>query len=111
MIEIRNAIIKSATLSSEDHGILSSYLHLDYGGMGQGFGGYCLFNPNFKSKAAAGLWIWRCLEIADVTEWSKLPGRTIRAQGDVNKIHRIGHILKDVWFDPRDEFATLIARD
>ena len=38
--EIRNAVIQSTMLGYEDHGILTCFLHLDYSGAGQGFGGY-----------------------------------------------------------------------
>ena len=43
---VRNAIITNITLSTADHGCLSSFIHLDYGdSSGQGFGGYVLFAP------------------------------------------------------------------
>ncbi len=108
MIELRNAIIRGATLSTADHGLLSSFLDLDYGGSGQGFGGYALFSPGWTLSANyAGLWIWRCLEVAGVTEWSQLKGRTIRAKFEWTKVHSIGHIVKDIWFDPANEFKAL----
>ena len=37
--EIRNAIITSVSLDDADRGMLTGWLHLDYGGSGQGFGG------------------------------------------------------------------------
>ena len=44
MEEIKNAIITGTYLGIEDHGILTFWLYLDYGGSGQGFGGYQLDN-------------------------------------------------------------------
>lgn len=107
--EVRNAIIESATLSTADHGVLSSFVHLDYGGSGQGFGGYALYGPDMKSPGCvAGLWIWRVLEIAGVREWSQLPGKTIRVRASWTKVEAIGHIVKDDWFEPEVEFARLL---
>jgi hypothetical protein len=99
--EVRNAIIRKATITNEDHGILSAWLDMDYGGAGQSFGGYVLYNPNFR-KDVAGFFIWRVLEVADVTEWGKLPGRTIRVKSLDERILAIGHIVKDIWFDPKE---------
>jgi hypothetical protein len=109
--EIRNAIIKSARLTSDDHGFLSCWLDLDYGGAGQGFGGYVLYLPasfpHHKLESVAGHFIWRCMEIAGVEDWSKLPGRTIRVNCEHTKVHAIGHIVKDDWFNPEDDFSEL----
>lgn len=48
-IETKNAVIESARISSDDYGLLSAWLVLDYGGSGQGFGGYALYLPKSSS--------------------------------------------------------------
>lgn len=109
-IETKNAVIESARFDTERG--LSAWLSLDYGGSGQGFGGYMLYLPkswrHHPGQANyCGHWIYRCLEIAGVDDWSKLPGRTIRVRCEHSKVHAIGHIVKDDWFDPAREFEEL----
>jgi len=109
MIEIKNAVIEGATITSDDHGVLSAWVSLDYGGSGQSFGGWSLYLPKSfdhhdKGCSYAGHFIWRVMEVAEVSEWSKLKGKTIRVKCEQMKIHAIGHILKDDWFDPSEEF-------
>jgi hypothetical protein len=106
--EIKNAIIESAEITCGDRGFLDCWLHLNYGGCGQGFGGYVLYVPksfkHFKLESVAGHFLFRVMEIAGVTDWSKLKGKTIRAKANHCGIRAIGHIVNDDWFCPSEDF-------
>lgn len=103
--EIRNAIITSVTLSTEDHGCLSSFVNLDYGGEAQGFGGYALYSPGHPDST--GHWIWRICEVIGVGRWEHLKGQPCRVKATHTNIEAIGNILTDKWFYPREEFKAL----
>lgn len=112
---IQNAIIDGTTLTIEDHGLLSAWLYLDYGGSHQGFGGYSLHLPeSFKhhkiDSGYAGHFIFRSLQIAGVGKWENLKGQTIRVKltqkGLGGRIIAIGHIVKDDWFCPEEDFKN-----
>lgn len=108
-LEIKNATITSTMLGSEDHGIFTFVLHLDYGGSGQGAGCISLdgydketdkrfFHP--KSMAL----IARICEIAGVDKWEDLKGKHIRVKADWDYVAEIGHLLKDDWLNFKDFF-------
>ena len=76
------ARIDKAMLGYEDHGILTAMLTVDYGGSGQGVGGYVLdrFDRDTARRRGAEFgmeWIVRCMRACGVTEWSQIVGRTI----------------------------------
>lgn len=109
-IEIKNAVISSAKFDTERG--LSAFINLEYGGSGQGFGGYLLYAPegwaaHSEKGNYAGHFIWRVLEIAGVDDWDRLKGKTVRVKATHSKVHAIGHIINDDWFDPEKEFEKL----
>jgi hypothetical protein len=112
--EIKNAIIHSATISNDAHGILTAFIFLDFGDGGiQGFGGYALYvppEPDEKNHdirhSTASHFIWRVMETVGVTNWEDLPGKPIRAKGDHIRIQSVGHIIHNKWFCPAEEYAA-----
>lgn len=114
-LETKNAIIESVSLTTDDRGLLTSYLTLDYGCSGQGFGGFALYLPSSwkhhdKYAPYAGHWIFRLMEIAGVTNWRDIPGKTIRVKARWSEVEEIGHIVKDDWFSPKKDFEAMKAR-
>lgn len=109
---ICNAVIENVSLSISDHGVLTGWIDLNYGGAGQSFGGFGLYLPkDFKHheiKSFAGHFIFRCIEIGGVEKWEHLKGKTIRVEkeGMLDPIKGIGHIVKEDWFYPEKDFGT-----
>lgn len=106
--EVKNAKITGTMLGYEDHGILSCFLYLQYEHSNQGFGGHSLDKPMFidgkfshrEGTAYGMIYIGRILNIVGVNKWEDLKGQYIRVMASNSKVHKIGHYLKDVWFDP-----------
>jgi hypothetical protein len=108
--EIKNAVINRTQLGVHhtDHGILSFYIHLDYGGSGQGFGGWQLdgVNPVYKAgdhraapRVPTSMAASLLLSIDEVfgCDWEDLKGVSCRAYRHLS-VKAIGHYLKDKWF-------------
>lgn len=110
-MKIENAIIESAEITSDDHGLLTAWVTHDFGGSGQSFGGYSLYLPksfaHHKLMSVAGHFIWRVMEVAGASKWSNLKGKCVRVEHDMSTIVRIGHIIKDDWFNPSSDFQEI----
>ena len=105
--EIINARIESTSLGIEDHGILSFFLHLEFDGSGQGFGGYALDTFDKEKKRRVGHafgtdCILRILEVLKVHNWEDLRGKYLRIKRINHKIIAIGHIVENKWFNIED---------
>jgi hypothetical protein len=94
---------------------LTGWLFLKYEAFCQNFGGRVLYLPasfiRHTVESPAGHWIFRVMEIAGVTKWSELPGKTIRVKAAPGKVIEIGHIIKDDWFNPEKDFAPFTGRE
>lgn len=102
MKEIRNAKIVGTMLGVEDHGCFTCNLDTRSGALGQGFGGYVL----------GGEWgmqfLKRLLSTLGVETWEQLVGTHCRIDAEHSKIHRIGHIMEDKWFDPENDLKKYV---
>lgn len=106
---IRNAIITSAKITTEE-GFLTALIDVCYGGgLYQGIGAYVLHlpksNKHFTIKSVAGHFIYRMMDVAGVTDWNSIVGKPVRVVVENERIHIIGHIIDDNWFCPKKEFA------
>lgn len=101
MEEIVNAKIVGTMLGIEDHGIMTSFLFLEWPGSGIGFGGYSL------GGNSAVLFIRTILEVVGVEKWEDLKGKYVRVDlgGLGQPAKGIGNILKDDWLYPKEFFS------
>jgi hypothetical protein len=116
IFEIKNAVIEYTQLGKAgSKGLLSCWLMLDYGGTGQGFGGWCfdtLRNPRSTDFERVGTawgmeFVRRVLATVGVDDWEDLQGKHVRVKATHSKVIAIGHIIKDRWFDPEIDLAFL----
>jgi len=112
-LKIQNAKITSTMLGVEDHGIFTCMLYLDYGGAGQGAGGYAMDTPkNIGDKTVRVGTIFgmqliiEVLRVVGVSKWEDLPGKHVRASASYDKVVAIGNVLRDDWLN----FSDLAAR-
>jgi hypothetical protein len=47
------------------------------------------------------------MEIAGVSRWEDMNGKTIRVKSSHSGIESIGHIVKDDWFTPSVDFKEM----
>lgn len=98
---------------------LTAWLHLEFDGSGQGFGGYAHDEPLRDTRgeflrregSAWGMeWISRVLSTLEVEAWEQLPGTIVRVRREspLGSIVSIGHAYKDRWFTPKSDLAHLL---
>lgn len=109
--EIKNAVIKHASITFDRGTFLTVWLDLDYGGVCQGLGGFGLGKiEEYCWKPYAHCYIQRVMEIAGIERWEDLEGRPIRVDVKKGYIAGIGHFLEDKWFYPREELEEIRLR-
>jgi hypothetical protein len=119
---IINAIIEDATIRFDRDIFLSCWLTLNYGGTGQGFGGYVLggtprhtgtfpAGDHANQPNVAGHYIANVMAVVGVTEFDHLRNKVIRvvqsSKGYGSNILGIGHPIEDKWFFPNQELDEL----
>lgn len=109
---VKNAKIEGTSLgvAHTDHGILSFYIRLNFGGTAQGFGGWMLDNPNLKydynnrelpprlpTTLASSLLLG--IDRVFGVDWENLKGLPCRAYEDADRgiLTALGHYLEDKW--------------
>ena len=92
-----NAQIKKTFLGKEDHGIPTLYIHVEYEGVQQGFGGYDLRFKDYHTMPQD------ILDVLEVSCWEKLPGTYVRIVRLSETLTSIGHITKEKFFTPLGE--------
>ena len=97
MLSVKNAVIKNVSLGFEDHGFLTFYIYLDYGGEGQAIGGICVTNNG--EPDSFGAFMACMLKAFKVSKWEDLKGKSCRVLSDENKVHEVSHFIHDTWFN------------
>jgi hypothetical protein len=97
---VENArIIRTNLGFTNDHGFLDHWLHLDYGGSGQGFGGFILgYEDGRPTEGLAGDVIIWTLKTVGADDWNTLIGKPVRVFKEPwGRIYGIGNYLDDKW--------------
>lgn len=118
-IELHNAQIIGVALGVSDRDYTTCLLELHYGTAKQLFGGYPFDepikvegHPRMRFGTAFGMeFIRRLLAVLELKRWEDLRGAHCRVHCSKNKVHDIGHILKDQWFSPVALQAEMQARE
>ena len=103
-MECKNATISSVTIGFDRGTIPCAWVYLEYASGGQGFGGFHLGGP------VAHTFIFGILDTLGVDKWEDLKGQACRVVGNDSGIVKIGHYLKDDWFEPKEEFKATMNK-
>lgn len=113
---ICNALIEGAQIRLDRGAFLCAWIDLDYGDSShQGFGGHVLGAdkscaagdhrnmPNYAAEALV-----KIMQCCGVEQWKDIPGKAVRVKrscaGMSGDVIAIGHITKDVWYEPKKDF-------
>lgn len=113
-METKNAVISYTNLGVQhtDHGILSFWIGLDYGGAGQGFGGLVLDtggDDHVRRPTILAASLLLAVDRVFQKDWEKLKGTSCRAIIENGTVKMLGHFLKDLWMwydTDTNEFKT-----
>lgn len=100
----RNARIIAASLGFHGSALTSSIIvEFEGGAVKQGLGGLRLAQPGMADDATSW-WIFGVLNALSLGDWKELEGQVVRvdSETEMGPLVRIGHILKDQWFDVRE---------
>ena len=114
--EILNATITGTMLGTEDHGIFTCYIHLSGASWGCSFGGYALDEYQGTRGKRVGTaygmrFIMALLHTLKLEKWEELQGQLVRveSEGLGRGLAKIGHLIEDRWFDPKQFSAEYKA--
>lgn len=97
-MEELNARILRTMLGTENRGVLSISVVLEFGIGQQSFGDYAL---GWGERML--VWTREMLAVGAVSKWEDLPGQHVRVRRDEGMIVGLGHITKDIWFIPAED--------
>lgn len=110
--KIENARITSVNLSMADRGCMCLEMTLEGAGWGTCYGGFVLgkgyvgCDEEFFSGSAAGMeYIIRIMDVLECERFNDMKGKYVRVatMGWGYRVHIIGNVIKDHWFD-QDSF-------
>lgn len=102
MRSIMNARIESARVELARGFALTIWIHVEHESGSQGFGGYCLTNVTKSPMPHLAAWTAALFTMFGVERFEDMVGQACRVDADFGRIYRIGHLLKDDWFDPEE---------
>lgn len=103
---IENAKITNVNLSMADHGVLTLELTLEGSGWSCVFGGRVIGKGYLDAKEFIGYAkgieeIMQIMNVVGVERFNDMKGKYVRVETGEwgHSINKIGHIIKDKWFD------------
>lgn len=105
-IEVVNARIISAKLTCEDGAMMFSIACQLPRGWSQVYTSPVLDEYDDRTKDRIGTafgmeLVRKMMTVAGVDEWGKLVGSHVRLKAAHNQIHDVGHILEEIWLNPK----------